>query len=195
MVFRERTYSVLIVSSAEAFTDTAKTLLPVTDYWPVAAARSAGEARRRTVETAYDIVIINSPLSDDAGVRLACDLCDGSGAAVLLMVRREQFEEISARATEHGVVTLAKPAPLGAVSQMLRVMCAVRERLARMENRSASIDEKIEEIRLVNRAKWLLIERRGMAEAEAHRHIEKLSMDTRAPRRAVAEGIIKELDE
>ena len=41
------------------------------------------------------------------------------------------------------------------------------------------------------RAKWLLIERRGMTEAEAHRYIEKEAMDTRLPKREVARDILR----
>ena len=48
----------------------------------------------------------------------------------------------------------------------------------------------MEEIRLVNRAKWLLIEQLKMTEAEAHRHIEKQAMDRCVTRRAVAEDIL-----
>ncbi|HAX40716.1 MAG TPA: antitermination regulator, partial [Clostridiales bacterium] len=51
-----------------------------------------------------------------------------------------------------------------------------------------------EEIRLVNRAKWMLIERRGMDEATAHRYIEKLAMDARQTRRLVAQTLIRSLD-
>ena len=53
------------------------------------------------------------------------------------------------------------------------------------------MEEKIEEIRLVNRAKWLLIECLSMTEPEAHRYIEKQSMDERISKREVAEYIIK----
>ena len=35
MVFQERTYSVLIVTASERFTDSIMPLLPMTDYWPV----------------------------------------------------------------------------------------------------------------------------------------------------------------
>ena len=63
--------------------------------------------------------------------------------------------------------------------------------LRRMEARQASVEEKIEEIRLVNRAKWLLIERLGMTEAEAHRYMEKQAMDQRVSKRGLAEIIIK----
>ena len=48
MVFQERTYAVLIVSASEKFRETALSLLPQTDYWPVDTAGSAGAARRAT---------------------------------------------------------------------------------------------------------------------------------------------------
>ena len=53
------------------------------------------------------------------------------------------------------------------------------------------VEEKIKEIRLVNRAKWLLIECLRMTEAEAHRYIEKQAMDLRISKREAAENIIK----
>ena len=80
MVFQERTYSVLIVTASDSFTEKIMPLLPVTDYWPVTTAHSNSEARRRIVETAFDIVLINAPLPDDFGMRLAIDICTGSGA-------------------------------------------------------------------------------------------------------------------
>ena len=79
MVFQERTYSVLIVSSSDSFATKIMPLLPVTDYWPVTTVHSIGEARRKIAEAAFDIVLINAPLPDDFGMRLAVDICTGSG--------------------------------------------------------------------------------------------------------------------
>ena len=59
-----------------------------------------------------------------------------------------------------------------------------------MEKKNASVDEKIEEIRIVNRAKCLLIEQLKMTESEAHRYIEKQAMDRCVTRRVIAENII-----
>ena len=47
MVFQERTYSVLIVTASERFTDSIMPLLPMTDYWPVSTVGSVGQARHR----------------------------------------------------------------------------------------------------------------------------------------------------
>ena len=77
------------------------------------------------------------------------------------------------------------------ITHSLRVLCALRERLRKLEAKQQSVEERMEEIRLVNRAKWLLIQCLNMTEAQAHRYIEKQSMDTRVSKREVAQDIIK----
>ena len=181
----------LIVTASDSFTEKIMPLLPVTDYWPVTTAHSNSEARRRIAEAAFDIVLINAPLPDDFGMRLAIDICTGSGAGVLLMVRSDQFDDIYARVVGYGVLTLSRPTSVQMVAQNLRILCATRERMRRMEEKQTAVEEKIEEIRLVNRAKWLLIECLGMTEPEAHRYIEKQSMDRRISKREAAETVIR----
>ena len=191
MIFQERTYSVLIVTATDSFTEKIMPLLTLTDNWPITVVRSIGEARRKISETAFDIVLINAPMPDDFGMRLAVDICTGSGAGVLLLVRNDQFDDIYARVVSYGVLTLSKPTSMQMVAQNLRILCATRERMRQMEAKQATVEEKIEEIRLVNRAKWLLIECLGMTEPEAHHYIEKQSMDRRISKREVAETVIK----
>ena len=191
MVFQERTYSVLIVTASDTFANSVMPLLPMTDYWPVTTVHSVSEARRRVVDTEFDIVLINAPLPDDFGMRLAIDICTNSGAGVLLLVKNDHFNDIYAKVVGYGVITLSKPTNLQMVAQNLRILCATRERMRQMQARQATVEEKIEEIRLVNRAKWLLIECLSMTEPEAHRYIEKQSMDERISKREVAENIIK----
>ncbi len=191
MVFQERTYSVLIVTASERFTDSIMPLLPMTDYWPVQTASSVAEARRWLADTEFDIVLINTPLPDDFGMHLAIDICTGSGSGVLLLVKNDHYNEIYSKVVRYGVITLSKPTNRQMVAQNLRILCATRERIRQMQAKQATVEEKIKEIRLVNRAKWLLIECLNMTEAEAHRYIEKQAMDLRISRREAAENIIK----
>lgn len=191
MVFQERTYSVLVISASEKFNATTMSLLPMTDYWPVTTVKSIAEGKRKLLEQNYDIVLINAPLPDDFGMRLAIDICNTSGAGVLLLVKSELYNDIYSQVVEYGVMTLSKPTSLAMVAQSLRVLCATRERLRKVEERQATVEEKIQEIRLVNRAKWLLIECLRMTEAEAQRHIEKQAMDLRVSKREVAGRIIE----
>lgn len=191
MVFQEKTYSVLLVTASEKFNTAALTLLPVTDYWPVVTVKSVAEARRRILEQSFDIVLINAPLPDDLGMHLAIDVCSSSDAGVLLLVKNELYDDVYAKAVEFGVITLSKPTSVQLISQTLRILCATRERMRQVSARQTTVEEKIEEIRLINRAKWLLIQSLNMTEDDAHRYIEKRSMDQRISKRQVAENIIR----
>ena len=186
----ERCYSVLAVSSSQKFNESIRGLLPESRYFPVTVMRDAASARRELLEQSYDLVIINAPLTDEFGTRLALDVCNRSGAGVLLMVKAEHYPDIEAKVTPHGVLTLSKPTSSQLFAQSIRMLCITRERLRGMEKKTATIEEKMEEIRLVNRAKWLLIEELKMTEQEAHRYIEKQAMDRCVTKRVVAEQIL-----
>ena len=75
-------------------------------------------------------------------------------------------------------------------STALDWMDSARERLRKFEKKTLSFEEKMQEIRLVNRAKWLLISELKMEEPQAHRYIEKQAMDRCITRKEVAEEII-----
>ena len=49
----------------------------------------------------------------------------------------------------------------------------------------------MDEIHLVNRAKWILISELKMTEPDAHRYIEKQAMDRCVSKKTIAEDIIK----
>ena len=190
MEFTERRYSVLLVSSSPKFNESMLALLPESRFYPVAAVSDVSSARRRLLENKYDIVIINAPLPDDFGTRLALNICDNSGTAVLLFVKAEHYPDINGRVSPFGVLVLPKPATSQAVSQSLQLLCGTRERLRRMEQKTASIEEKMEEIRIINRAKLLLMEQLKMTEQEAHRFIEKQAMDRCVTRITIAQSIL-----
>ena len=88
-------------------------------------------------------------------------------------------------------MTLAKPVSQQTVAQSLRFLCAMRERLRGKRQRQATVEEKIEELRLVNRAKWLLIECLHMTEPDAHRYITRQAMEQRTSKREIAESVIR----
>ena len=191
MSLKERVYSVLIVSAAENFNNSLGTLLPESKYTPICIVNSISAAKRAISERAFDFVIINSPLPDDMGIRFAIDTCNFRGAVVLLLVRAELHAEIYNKVTEHGVFTLSKPIVKTTFLTALDWMASAREQLRKIEKKTLSIEDKMEEIRIVNRAKWLLVSEIKMTEPDAHRYIEKQAMDRCITKRTVAEEIIK----
>jgi len=191
MSLKERVYSVLIVSAAEGFNDALSALLPISKYSPTNFVSNISAAKRALAERPFDFVIINSPLPDDIGTRFAIDTGSSKETVVLLMVRAELQAEIYDKVAEHGVFVLSKPTSKPTMAIALSWLSSAREKLRKTEKKTLSIEEKMEEIRIVNRAKWLLISELKLDEPEAHRYIEKQAMDRCVTKKVVAEEIIK----
>lgn len=190
MELTEYRYATLLVSASQSFVKTLQALLLTSVYDPISVRCDAASARRALLENRFDIVIVNTPLPDEFGTALALDACADSGAGVLLLVRAELFPQVNEQASPGGVLTLPKPLSQTLVSQSLTLLRGTRERLRRMEQKTATLEEKMQEIRLVNHAKWVLIEQLKMTEEQAHKYIEKQAMDRCITRRAVAENIL-----
>ena len=192
MQLQERVYSVLVVSAAEKFNAALLPLLPASGFEPVTVVSDISSAKRAVLQRTYDLVIINAPLPDDMGVRFAIDAGSQGEAIALLLVREAFYAELTARLTPYGVFTMLKPTSAARMAPALHWMTSARERLRRNETKALTLQEKMEEIRLVNRAKWILIEQRGMDEPTAHRYIEKQAMDRCVTRRTVAQEIVEQ---
>ena len=191
MAFQEYVYSVLIVSASAGFNTSFSALLPHKDYAPVDIVQSINHARRKTAERSYDLVIINAPLPDDFGRKFAIDVCAGKHSVAALLVKSDIYDETYSKVLEHGVLTIPKPTSTSMINQALDWMCAISQRLRKLEKKTLTLEEKMSEIRIVNRAKWALIESCKMTEADAHRYIEKQAMDRCVTRREIAEGILQ----
>ena len=186
--------SVLVVSGSERSREMLAEVFASSRYAPVTTRGSAAEARRLVLDTPFSLVFINTPLPDETGSQLALDLSNSRSCCVALLVPGDSFDLVNEQVEDAGVLTLSKPCTAQQLRQAAAMMSATRFKLADLEQKTATLEEKMEEIRLVNRAKWMLIERRGMDEATAHRYIEKLAMDARQTRRLVAQTLIRSLD-
>lgn len=191
MPLKEYVYSVLLVSSSESFNTSFTALLPKKDYAPVDIVQSINHARRKISERAYDLIIINTPLPDDFGRKFAVDACTDRNTVAVLLVKSDIYDETYAKVLEHGVLTLRKPLSASTMNQALDWMRAISRRLGKLERKTLTLEEKMAEIRIVNRAKWALIESCKMTEADAHRYIEKQAMDRCITKRELAESILQ----
>lgn len=191
MSLKEQVYSVLIVSAAEKFNSAIPEIFSVPLFSPVNTVNNISAAKRAIGERDFDIVIVNSPLPDDYGLRFAIDTVSSYNTVVLFLARSEQYESAYDRLAEHGVFLLQKPISRAVMDIASGWLISARERIRKTEKKTLSIDEKMNEIRIVNRAKWLLISELKMTEPDAHRYIEKQAMDACASRKQIAEEIIK----
>ena len=194
MSLLEHVYSVLVVSASKNFNNNLKNLLSEVVYTPIYYVYSINEAQREIAERFYDIIIINTPLPDDLGAKFAIDVSGEKQSVVLLFVKNDNYADVYEKVSSFGVFTVPKPLSQQGFLQSMDFAKAARERLRRMEKKTISIEEKMKEIKLVNRAKWILINTLNLSEDVAHHYIEKQAMDRCVSKRQIAEEIIRNYD-
>lgn len=184
----------LVVSSSPKTCESIKSLLQKNQFSQIFVGSSAGEARRILSDIPIDILLINTPLSDEFGTQFALDVANNSGTGVLLFVKSENYEAVSYKVESAGVLTMSRPVSPQLFSQSLRLIIATRAKLKNLYEKNSDLQEKMKEVRILNRAKWLLVDKKKMSEPDAHRYIEKNAMDRCVRKKVIALEIIEALD-
>ncbi len=188
----EQSSSVLLVAGSASAEKFFQKILPIEKFSPILSVHSAGEAKRKMVDSPCDMVMIYTPLPDELGVQLAIDLMTTyETVGVLMIVKNEQYEQVAFSVEEYGILTLPEPPNPKMVLQSVFVLTAIQKKLKKLERKAESLKAKMDEIKLVNRAKLILVAQLKMSEQEAHRFIEKSAMDRCVKRRDIAESIIR----
>ena len=180
-------HSVLLVSRDSKIISQISAFL-VPPLFELTSTSDFNEARRLATERSFNIIIADS--GDGYDTDFAINVAD-SYSTVLLLVPNEHFDEISYRVEGYGILTITKPFDPFYLYNMMKIAIAVQYKVQILSSQTTKLKVKMEEIKLVNRAKMLLMQNMSMAEAEAHRFIEKEAMDTGQKKIAIAESIIK----
>lgn len=183
--------SALIVSCTEKSIAYLTEILNAASYNHIVVLQSCGDARRLLLEREFDLVIINAPLHDESGESLSRYIASKGISQVILVVKSEYFDAVSAVTEDDGVLVVAKPINKVVFWSVLQLARAAGKRLTRMQAENSKLKQKIEDIRVIDRAKCILISHLNMSEQEAHRYMEKQAMDMRQTKRDIAEGILK----
>ena len=179
---------VLIVSSSNKGIEMLSSLLFDADFTQITIAKDAKSAKK--IQTDFDIIVINSPLSDEFGDSLAKEMVFKKSSGVILIVKSEQLKEIQDKVEADGVFVLQKPLSKNVFCQSVKLAKATTCRLCALKEQNEILQCKIDDMKLINRAKCTLIEYLKMNENQAHKYIEKQAMDLRIPKREVAKNIL-----
>ena len=185
-------YSILIVSSSDRFVHLVKKSLE--GFITIDVKKSATLARRCLVERDYDIIVIQASLPDESGIELVRDSADRSRALILFITPVEIYDDVLENVTDRGVLVITDEMADNRLDKSIRYLVALQGRIHSLEQKTLTLEEKMQEIRLVNKAKAILIGKQGLSESEAHKAIGKLAMDNGVSRGDIARRIITEVE-
>ncbi len=180
----------LIVSGSEKGLETIAQFLHSYGYTKIISTPSGSEARRLVSTNEYALIVINTPLTDEFGHELSTMVAENSSAGIILICKADIADDVADKVEDYGVCVVAKPLNRSILHQSIRLVAATRSRMLGLQRENSKLMVKIDEMRLINRAKCTLMQYLKFTEPEAHRYIEKQAMDTRATRKEVALKIL-----
>lgn len=152
---------------------------------------TAAEARRASMSRPYDLFVINGGLIDERGNELCIDLAqalDCGGVYVDEYAYVDMFED---DLMSEGVIALTRPITRSGLSDAVRLVSAANARVRALKAKNEELSAKLEDQKYISRAKIVLMRSLGYTEDQAHKYIEKKSMDQRVSRRKIAMEILK----
>lgn len=142
-------------------------------------------------DTIYDIVVINTPIEDRNGIELAIEISRETVCGVVLLVQSEKAGFVAKNVIDYGVIVVPKPINKMLFKQSLGVVRAAQKRYAGLSKENERLKSSLEEAKIINRAKLLLMQYLSLSENRAHKYIEKQAMDMRISRLEAAHQILR----
>jgi two-component system, response regulator PdtaR len=173
-------------------------------YDVVGEAGDGNQAVKLARELRPDIVIMDIKMPEMDGIE-AAHILTGEQVAPVLLLTAYSDRELIERAKGAGVMNyLVKPfreeslapaievtlAAWGSMQQLDQQVDTLQGQLDATQNELGSLREQLEARKMIERAKGLLMQRKGISEQEAFRLVQKRSMDSRKSMREVAKEII-----
>lgn len=181
---------ILIVCSRPDVIKELRTLMLQQGYSAAEYSLSANEARRKLDMFEPELILINSPLQDELGIELVLDIADKTDAGIILLAKHEHLGEMQYKLEKVGALILPKPINKTILLQTARFAANSRKSLRGLKLQNDDLEKRINDRKVIEKAKWLLVEKMNMTEPQAHRYIQKRAMDTRVSQVKVAEEIL-----
>ena len=140
----------------------------------------------------FSVFFISLPLADESGVKLLDELAGKAEVPICAVVRSDIPEKAHARLVKDNAYILKRPVSRSNLLLAAELLSSFYGKSADMRARISELERKNDEIKLLSRAKLVLIETRGMTENDAHRYILRTAMNSQSSIDEVCRDIISE---
>ena len=182
--------NILIAGKTEEICDSIAQLLLELDCDNISTFTSGAIIRGVDISK-FDSVIISTPLSDEFGLDLVADISKDAKNGIVVLAKREIADEVQKKIRFTGAFVLPRPFNKALLIQTIKLAEIAHIGMAKLEEENRQLTQQLSDMKIVNRAKSMLMQYLNLTEDQAHRHIQKQAIDLRKTQRAVAEDILK----
>lgn len=137
-----------------------------------------------------DLVIMDVKMPKMDGIAAAGSIVEEKIAPVVMLTAFSQRDLIEQARDAGAMAYLVKPFARHELVPAIELAVSRFAEKRALEDEVATLTERLETRKIVDRAKGLLMTRQSMAEPEAFRWIQRTAMDRRTTMKAVAEAIV-----
>ena len=140
--------------------------------------------------TKPDVLLMAVGLADRDGIEAAREILESCPLPIILFTSHYDSETVE-RAIKAGVMALLlKPVRAEAVSPAIELAISRFKDFVSLQQENLSLREDLAARKIIERAKGVLMEQRGLSEAEAYEIIKKTSMNQRKPMTEISQAIL-----
>jgi len=182
--------NVLIMGKTQDICDGIARTLTELCFENITTLQSGCIARAENIEK-FDAIIISTPLSDEFGLDFVAEISKKAKNGVVVLAKSEIADEVQKKLKFTGAFVIARPFGKSVLIQAIKFSQIAKQSMARLEEENESLSRQLSDVKIISRAKSLLMKYLGLTEEQAHRHIQKQAMDMRKSQREIAEDVLK----
>jgi response regulator NasT len=143
----------------------------------VCAARNGRELVEHCAASPPDLVISDIRMPEMDGIEAALEISRGQAVPMILVSAFHDPDLIERAEKSHVMAYLVKPIERADLETAIAIATRRFEQLVSLVDEAAELRRTLEDRKLIERAKGVLMKRAGMSEEEAFRRMQKLSCD------------------
>ena len=130
-------------------------------------------------------------MPDMSGLQTAAIVGDENICSVILLIKNEQRKLCVGQIEDYDITLHPKPINRIALLSSIDTVIQSRRRVQKLSKELDKLKRGMQDRKIIDRAKGILMKAKSISEAEAYRRIKKMSMDTRVSMKDVSQKIIE----
>jgi response regulator NasT len=150
------------------------------------------EAAALARDVAPDVVLLDVHMPDGSGIQAAEEITQALPGTAVVLFSGDPSVSLTERdiAATSAIAFLPKPAPPKVIDSTLRLAVSRARELAAARKDATTARRQLEDRKLIERAKGILMRRTGSSEQEAYRMLQRTSQDRSVPMVEIAQTVI-----
>ncbi len=151
---------------------------------------SMQEARNTKTLAQFDCILISTPTQDEETLCFARHCAKTTRAGILLLVKEDLTDEQKKSIANLGIFVTKQSIHTTSLCKIIKLLASQSCQPEGIRGSYEALQKKIDEMRMIDRAKNVLMERLLFSEEQAYHYITKHAMDMRVTKEKVAQAVL-----